>query len=139
MIMDDNIVLYDREAAVEYARTYALVYNKDYPNFDRGTPNSGDCMNFVSQCIHAGGMPQKEYGYLWFCNKKKHSSSWSGVDSFRNYLKKSFGNPRILFDVYETPEKLEKGDIVFTCAYNKNNKPGDINRNPSHIVILSED
>lgn len=59
MIMDDNIVLYDREAAVEYARTYALVYNKDYPNFDSGTPNSGDCMNFVSQCIHAGGMPQK--------------------------------------------------------------------------------
>lgn len=139
MIMDDNIVLYDREAAVEYARTYALVYNKDYPNFDSGTPNSGDCMNFVSQCIHAGGMPQKEYGYLWYCNKKKHSSSWSGVDSFRNYLKKSFGNPRILFDVYETPEKLEKGDIVFTCAYNKNNKPGDINRNPSHIVILSKD
>ena len=46
MIMDDNIVLYDREAAVEYARTYALVYNKDYPNFDRSTPNSGDCMNF---------------------------------------------------------------------------------------------
>lgn len=59
MIMDDNIVLYDREAAVEYARTYALVYNKDYPNFDSGTPNSGDCMNFVSQCIHAGGMPQR--------------------------------------------------------------------------------
>lgn len=116
MIMDDNIVLYDREAAVEYARTYALVYNKDYPNFDRGTPNSGDCMNFVSQCIHAGGMPQKEYGYLWFCNKKKHSSSWSGVDSFRNYLKKSFEIPAF-YSMFMKLRKSWKKEILSLPVY----------------------
>ena len=43
---------YDRKAAVEYAKKYWKDYNKDYINYaDIG----GDCANFVSQCMIAGG------------------------------------------------------------------------------------
>ncbi len=36
-------------AAVVYANRYAENYNASYPTFD------GDCTNFVSQCVYAGG------------------------------------------------------------------------------------
>lgn len=50
--------LYDRDAAVAYARQYALSYNPQYANYksSTGAAGRGDCMNFVSQCLHAGGM-----------------------------------------------------------------------------------
>ena len=41
---------YDVEKAVEYARTYALKRNPDYPAFEN------NCTNFVSQCLVAGGI-----------------------------------------------------------------------------------
>ncbi len=44
---------YDRIAARDYAREYALNYNPEYKDFDS---SGGDCANFVSQCIHAGGI-----------------------------------------------------------------------------------
>lgn len=42
--------LYDRDAAVAYARQYALSFNSQYANYAN---SGGDCMNFVSQCLHA--------------------------------------------------------------------------------------
>ena len=44
---------YDRGAAVNYARTYCQNYNWNY--YDYGS-QGGDCANFVSQCMIAGGM-----------------------------------------------------------------------------------
>ena len=41
---------YNAAAAVSYARNYCKKYNKEYPSFN------GDCSNFVSQCLNAGGM-----------------------------------------------------------------------------------
>ena len=43
---------YNREAAVEYAKQYWKNYNKDYIN---NAEMGGDCANFVSQCMIAGG------------------------------------------------------------------------------------
>ena len=43
---------YDVTAAVEYARTYALEVNPEYPEFEE------NCTNFVSQCLSAGGIEQ---------------------------------------------------------------------------------
>ena len=40
---------YNPTAAVVYARKYCKNYNKEYPKFN------GDCSNFVSQCMNAGG------------------------------------------------------------------------------------
>ena len=130
--------LYDRDAAVAYARQYALSYNPQYANYksSTGAAGRGDCMNFVSQCLHAGGMPIKQQGFLWYGAKSGSSASWKGVDSFLAYIRQSFGSPRLLFECYATPENLKRGDIVFSVA---SGDAGDISRNPSHIVILSED
>lgn len=76
--------LYDRDAAVAYARQYALSYNPQYANYksSTGAAGRGDCMNFVSQCLHAGGMPIKQQGFLWYGAKSGSSSSWKGVEAF---------------------------------------------------------
>jgi len=51
---------YHREAAVHYALAWALGRNPAYPNFgfDPATGRyggGGDCANFISQALHAGG------------------------------------------------------------------------------------
>ena len=108
--------LYDRDAAVAYARQYALSYNPQYANYksSTGAAGRGDCMNFVSQCLHAGGMPIKQQGFLWYGAKSGSSSSWKGVDSFLAYIRQSFGSPRLLFEC--NARKLEKGGHCFQCC-----------------------
>lgn len=68
-------------------------------------------MNFVSQCLHAGGMPIKQQGFLWYGAKSGSSASWKGVDSFLAYIRQSFGSPRLLFECYATPENLKRGTL----------------------------
>lgn len=80
--------LYDRDAAVAYARQYALSFNSQYANYAN---SGGDCMNFVSQCLHAGGMPIKQQGFLWYGARSGSSASWKVVDDFLAYIRKSFG------------------------------------------------
>ena len=43
---------YNPSAAISYARTYCYNYNRNYNNY-KG--QGGDCANFVSQCLKAGG------------------------------------------------------------------------------------
>ncbi len=47
---------YDVEKAVEYATTYALEHNPEYPVFEQ------NCTNFVSQCLVAGGIAMQGEG-----------------------------------------------------------------------------
>lgn len=46
--------MYNREKAVAYAHRWAYGFNPAYGNF---TDMGGDCTNFLSQCLHAGGLP----------------------------------------------------------------------------------
>lgn len=48
--------MYDRNKAVAYAHKYAYSRNPNYYNFDN---IGGDCTNFVSQVLAAGGEPPK--------------------------------------------------------------------------------
>ena len=50
----NNYNNYDRIAARDYAYKYWSSYN---PAYISHKDNGGDCANFVSQCIHAGGIP----------------------------------------------------------------------------------
>ncbi len=69
---------YDGSKAGNYAAKYALSYNFSYSNYNgRG----GDCTNFVSQCIYAGGIPTDA---TW----KKDSNAWIRVTELRNWLVK---------------------------------------------------
>lgn len=67
---------YNIDKTIDYALTHALNYNNSYKNFDG---IGGDCTNFVSQCLHAGGLPLSS---TW----KPYKDSWINVNLLRNYL-----------------------------------------------------
>lgn len=89
---------YNRDKAKEYIDKYWNNYNPAYPSFQGG---GGDCANFVSQILYAGGM-QWQYGdnpqnYIkadaWYCkpgatNKdgdRRISFTWKVAASFKNH------------------------------------------------------
>ena len=49
-------VAYNRAAAATYADTYWQSYNPAWPSFAR---KGGDCTNFVSQALYAGGIAMR--------------------------------------------------------------------------------
>lgn len=67
---------YNPSKAVIYAKKYALSYNKAYNSFHE---KGGDCTNFVSQCIHFGGVLNSS---IW----KPYSYSWIRVNELYYYL-----------------------------------------------------
>ena len=99
---------YNREAAIEYARKYALSKNPQYYFFGG---IGGDCTNFVSQCLHAGGfdMIYKETGWF-YSSPSSRSPSWTGVEFFRNFLLNPDHSPR---GIIVEREDLAAGDIIF--------------------------
>lgn len=87
---------YSYSDAVSYANKYYKNYNSNYPDWNSA---GGDCANFISQCLYAGGKSMKgtpgtkeaaENFANWFSkgtslNVKNVSSTWRGADAFRNY------------------------------------------------------
>lgn len=96
---------YDPQACVAYADAfvyhgaaggtcYESYYNGAYTNFN---PLGGDCANYTSQSINAGGMPQVRcnlYGVDgWFyVHSGDRSGSWTGAWHLRYYMKNYRGN-----------------------------------------------
>lgn len=95
---------YDGAKARNYAAKYALSYNSNYSNYNgRG----GDCTNFVSQCIYAGGIPTDA---TW----KKNSNAWIRVTELRNWLvKKRYAKE------FTWQSNAKEGDLV--QLYNSSN------------------
>ena len=72
---------YDPVAATKYAddyvyhdangTNYTSYYNSAYRNFN---PDGGDCANYASQCIRAGGMPMDNGWYYY--SSSNYSTSW---------------------------------------------------------------
>ena len=76
---------YDREKAVMYARKYALQRNPLFFTFEG---IGGNCTNFVSQCILAGGCVMNftpVYGW-YYLSVNRRSASWTGVDFFYDFM-----------------------------------------------------
>lgn len=81
---------YSRTAARDYLNQYTRTPNSNYTDF---TGYGGDCTNFISQMLRAGGMsmtPRKNnpaddswyyYGAAW----GSRTSSWTAADNFRTY------------------------------------------------------
>ena len=117
---------YNREKAVEYARKYAVEYNRQYFHFDG---IGGDCTNFISQCLLAGGgkMNYDKY-YGWFyINQNHRSPSWTSVKYLERFLL-SGSNPGFVAKIVPINE-LEIGDIV------------QLRQNPdefNHTVIITK-
>lgn len=88
------------KALVAYADKWAMSYNKAYSNY---AGQGGDCANFVSQCLYAGGIPSDS---TWY----KDSVSWINNVSLREYLSgKGYGY--LIED--PDPSQIEAGDLLF--------------------------
>ena len=104
-----NTKSYNRIAAINYAKKWALSRNPKYYNFD---PVGGDCTSFISQCLFAGSQKMNynlENG--WFYNNGYDKSpSWSGVEFLYKFLtkNKSYG-PR---GKEVSQNEIQPGDIA---------------------------
>lgn len=100
---------YIRENAVAYARKYAFSQNPLFPNF---AGIGGNCTNFVSQAIYAGGCVMNytpTFGW-YYISLDERSPSWSGVDYFYNFIIENAGvGP---FGRVATSDELEIGDVI---------------------------
>ncbi|MFH8803416.1 amidase domain-containing protein [Streptomyces sp. NPDC017936] len=101
---------YDYKAMAAYAEKYWNVYNTDYPDFN-GHGAGGDCTNFVSQALKAGGwkhVPGYVYDYTkWFGNADIQSDSFIGVNEWSWFAQNS-KRTTSLANVYQ----LEVGDVL---------------------------
>ena len=121
---------YIRIAAVQYALKYALKPNPAYRYFPLIGDTSGDCANFLSQCLKAGGVPlnynQKN---PWWYNSKGTSTtkddtwslSWTIAHSLYWLLK--INNQSNLSGAkgmeLQTSSDLDLGDLVFFENYKR--------------------
>jgi hypothetical protein len=105
---------YNRAAAVQYANQY---WNSRNPNFLFFKED--DCTNFISQCIHAGGIPMqfsndRNKGW-WYQRaggtKDRWSYSWTVANSLYWYLR---GRRRqgLRAELVDSPYKLLLGDVI---------------------------
>ena len=99
---------YSATAGVEYARRYALSYNREWYFYTSG----GDCANFVSQSLFAGGMSMSS---RWHCYDSNSSAycmddyTWIRAHDLMQYLV-DMGGTKI---VNPSPSQFSLGDAVF--------------------------
>ncbi|HJV45569.1 MAG TPA: amidase domain-containing protein [Bacillota bacterium] len=98
---------YNRAKVKRYAELWWNRYNPTYPKFDV------DCTNFVSQCMHEGGLPmdrtgRKEKGW-WAYGKDSWSYSWSVANSLMLYLT-SGSHPYA--EMKKSADQLMIGDVI---------------------------
>lgn len=78
-------ITYDRRAAVAYANRWAYFRN---PNFLDFSELGGDCTNFASQCLLAGGAVMNytpTFGW-YYIDSNNRAPAWTGVEYLYNFL-----------------------------------------------------
>ena len=100
---------YDREKAVAYAHRWAYGFNPAYGNF---TDMGGDCTNFLSQCLHAGGLPMNYRPVTgWFYNSlSSRAPAWTGVNELYRFLVSNTAAGPVAEEV--PLSRIESGDII---------------------------
>lgn len=125
---------YDRDAAVAYANGWIGKRNQEWSDF---TGRGGNCQNFVSQCLLAGGIPidiEGESIWKWYGedlnernDREGNSASWISVNHFYQYASTNLGYG--LSAVPDAPyQEGMPGDIL------QMGFPGNWN----HVVLISE-
>ena len=104
-----RLLKYNRQAAVEYARRWALGRNPLFYDF---SDIGGDCTNFASQCIYAGtGIMNFTPELGWFYKSADdRTPSWTGVEFLYDFLvnNRSVGP----FGYLVSEDEVQPGDIV---------------------------
>ena len=101
--------MYNREKAVAYAHKWAYGSNPAFADFSM---MGGDCTNFLSQCLYAGGLPMVYRPVTgWFYGSLAYRApAWSGVQPFYNFMTGRQGDTPY---VRETVlEEMEIGDVI---------------------------
>lgn len=110
---------YDRAAAVAYANQWALGRNGDWPDY---SGSGGNCQNFVSQCLLAGGIPMDTTGgavWKWYgrtpnnrAGASGRSASWTGVTGFLSYVRGNEGGAGMAAAADVPYYSGEPGDVI---------------------------
>ncbi len=97
------------EKELDYAQKWALSRNPAYYNFD---DIGGDCTNFVSQCLYAGGAvmnPTKDTGWYYY-SLHDRAAAWTSVRYFWQF---GVNNQSIGFFGREVPVRNARpGDVI---------------------------
>ncbi len=107
---------YQRERAVEYAKTWALRRNPLFIDF---TGIGGNCTNFVSQCVLAGCCVMnytKNFGW-YYISSEERAPAWSSVEFFYDFFTEqpSFASQNGGVGPYAREvmrEEVELGDVI---------------------------
>ena len=105
----EGLAPFDRAKAIEYAHRWALDRNPNFLDFDE---LGGDCTNYISQILLAGGCQMDHtpvYGWYYSSGSEK-SPSWTGVEQLYNYLMKDKERGAVAREI--SAEEAEAGDIV---------------------------
>lgn len=120
---------YDGEVAANYAMKWALARNPIYPDFssDSDSPGGGgDCTNFISQALRAGGWTtvdgSRKSTAAWWAASDEASRNWASASWFIDFAESS-GRAKTCLE-----EDLQLGDVVSMNAYG-----GRI----SHLMIVT--
>lgn len=112
-----NFTNYDRKSAAGYAMKWALSRNTAYKDYEEW---GGDCTNFISQCVHAGGIPFDNNGnnilkqWYWYSDMSR-TPSWTAAEPFYKYIIGNNSSNTHNFGIYAEEVDyydLEIGDIV---------------------------
>lgn len=121
---------YDRAKAKSYIDTYWKNYNPVYPSFHHG---GGDCTNFISQVLYAGGMPwaddnnpaNHKKSSNWYCkpgatakdSEKRITFSWKIAAVFKAHWIKRVARHKM----YSYTEAIQNIDAISGSVF-----PGDV-------------
>lgn len=112
----ENVNSYSRTLAVEYAKKYALNPNPQYRYFSLSN-TGGDCANFLSQCLKAGGAP--------FVYNREHSWWYNNM-----------GTGNVMDDTWSIPWAVAHSLYWFLKINNESNLSGAKGREISDISLL---
>lgn len=121
---------YQRVYAVNYAASYVENSNPYYPFYVYG-----DCTNFVSQCIYAGGMPMIDNSSYdirrqWYMNRVVHpkvvnyykSDTWISAHEFRHHwanVNDIGWNRCYQYKIYSSAYNLRTSNSLWNDLYNR--------------------
>lgn len=96
-------------AEIVYARKWALSRNPAYYDFDS---IGGDCTNFISQCLYAGGAVMnytRDIGW-YYASLHDRAAAWTGVEYFYRFIVQNQGIGPF---GYEIPlNQVRLGDVI---------------------------
>lgn len=127
-------VAYDRDAAIAYADQFSLSRSWNYPDYE------SNCMNYVSQVLHAGGIPIDHTGSNQWKNyslTEDHSDAAQGfvysfirISYFQKYLEDTADPPKMVVEQGMNFWLGEEGDIIYVSS------EGGTYDDCPHVVIL---